>query len=148
MRLNGDMNLMKKIMLKHTYILSFCFLFACNVNINRSPMVEKIESIKGTLTIKDVKKRFGEPKQGNRSSIWYKSGPREVWFWFLAKEDVNPDNFLIAFITLVYPDNPEMTKIIWPDKLKHYIHKDLTKSIESANQPKATQEKKPIDDKD
>ena len=125
---------MKKIIIKCAWVLSFCLLFACNPRFNKTPIVDEIESINGILMIKDVKKRFGEPKNGHGSYVWYKSGTREIWFWFLAKKEVVPDNFLIAFITLVYPNNPEMSKIIWPDKLKNHDIEYVVKSIESANQ--------------
>jgi hypothetical protein len=124
---------MKKIIIKCVWVLSFCLLFACNAHINKTPIVDKLKTIKTTLTIKDVKKRFGEPKHGHGSYVWHKSGTREIWFWFLAKQGVAPGGFLIAFISLVYPNNPEMTKIIWPDKLKNHDLDYLTKSIESAN---------------
>lgn len=134
---------MKKIIIKCVWVLSFCLLFACNARFNKSPIVDEIESIKGTLIIKDIKKRFGEPKQGNGSYVWHKSGTREVWFWFLDKKGVDPDNFLIAFITLVYPNNPEMSKIIWPERLKNHDLKYIIKSIESVNQPKEDEVKTP-----
>lgn len=125
---------MKKKIIKYTWILSFCFLFACNAQLIKTPMVDEIKTIKGALTIKDVKERFREPKQGEGSYIWYKSGKRQLWFWFLTKKNVDRDNFLIAFITLVYPNNPEMNKIIWPDKLKNHDTEYIIKAIESANQ--------------
>ena len=114
---------MQKIIIKCTWIFSFCVLFSCNAHIYKTPIVDELESIKTTLTIKDI---------------------REIWFWFLAKKGVDPDDFLIAFISLEYADNPEMSKIIWPEKLINHDLKYLIKSIESANQPKAKQEQKPI----
>jgi|SRR3989344_3097302 len=84
--------------------------------------VDAVIKLSGTITLSDLKAKFGEWCQGHGPVSWYKGAHgKEIWFWWEkpsqpATTDAEGMKYHVLVATEVPSDNENVQSIIWPPK--------------------------------
>ena len=84
--------------------------------------VEAVIKLSGTITLGDLKTKFGEWCQGHGPASWYQgSQGKQIWFWWKmpsqpATTDAEGMKYQVLLATEVNAKDSDDFKIIWPQE--------------------------------
>jgi hypothetical protein len=78
-----------------------------------------LERLFTPIHIRDAKKICPVLNNGHGPYMWcaISKGEREIWFWFVPKEQVDTNDLEVAFITVGMAVDPDSQIVAWPRAL-------------------------------
>jgi hypothetical protein len=107
--------------MKNTIIFGvLTLLIGCSMQVNANGDGLDINTLKAPLHVHDAKKVCDMLKNGHGPYLWcaMQKGDKEVWFWFIPRENMDADDFEVAFITEGKAVDPDTQGVVWPKTLK------------------------------
>lgn len=101
--------------------------------------VDEVKKISGTITLGDLKTKFGMWCQGHGPLSWYRgANGKEIWFWWkfpkqAATTDAEGMKYQVLMAIEVLADNPDAQQnVIWPQE---YVGKTMCDVLKQNGMP-------------
>lgn len=115
---------------KHIILTTSLCVAACLSTSACANKLKEIYSLKRPIHIAEIRRIYGNLHTGHGPflSSRQKENGKEIWFWFLPKKGVDPEQFEISFISSASVNDPDSQTIIWPNE---YVGLSLEKAYEN-----------------